>query len=126
MNIIKAFMDHINYIGAATLFVTGLYTVLTHSNILKKVIGLNVIETSVFLFFVSVGYVTGGKVPILEAGMTNPVFVNPLPTGLILTGIVVAVSVSAYSLSLVVRLYESYGTLDMDEIMKLRSGQVNE
>ena len=126
MNILRLLMDHINYVAAACLFVTGLYIVLTHSNILKKVIGLNIIETSVFLFFVSVGYVSGGTVPILEAGRENVVYINPLPTGLILTGIVVAVSVTAYSLSLVIRLYEAYGTLDMDEIMELRSGQTNE
>ena len=89
-------------------------------------VSLNIIETSVFLFFVSIGYVTGGKVPIIGVGGEGATYVNPLPTGLILTGIVVAVSITAYSLSLVVRLYESYGTLDMDEIMKLRGGQVNE
>lgn len=126
MNILRSIIEHINYVASAILFVIGLYTVLTHSNLLKKVIGINIIETSTFLFFVSIGYVTGGRAPIVEAGFVNPVYINPLPSGLILTGIVVAVSLTAYSLSLIIRLYEAYGTLDMDEIMKLRSGQTNE
>lgn len=126
MNILRSIIEHINYVASAILFVIGLYTVLTHSNILKKVIGINIIETSTFLFFVSIGYVTGGRAPIIEEGFANPVYINPLPSGLILTGIVVAVSLTAYSLSLIIRLYEAYGTLDMDEIMKLRSGQTNE
>lgn len=126
MNILKSIIEHINYVASAILFVIGLYTVLTHSNLLKKVIGINIIETSIFLFFVSIGYVAGGRAPIIEAENTNAIYINPLPSALILTGIVVAVSITAYSLSLVIRLYEAYGTLDMDEIMELRSGQTNE
>lgn len=126
MSILRSIIEHINYVASAILFVIGLYTVLTHSNLLKKVIGINIIETSIFLFFVSIGYVTGGRAPIIEAGSNNAIYVNPLPSALILTGIVVAVSITAYSLSLIIRLYEAYGTLDMDEIMELRSGQTNE
>ncbi|SET06711.1 multisubunit sodium/proton antiporter, MrpC subunit [Natronincola peptidivorans] len=125
MSILKSIIEHINYVASAILFVIGLYTVLTHSNLLKKVIGINIIETSIFLFFVSVGYVTGGRAPIVEAS-GNHVYVNPLPSALILTGIVVAVSITAYALSLIIKLYEAYGTLDMDEIMEARSGQTNE
>ncbi|SNS09770.1 multisubunit sodium/proton antiporter, MrpC subunit [Anaerovirgula multivorans] len=126
MSILRSIIEHINYVASAILFVIGLYTVLTHSNLLKKVIGINIMETSIFLFFVSVGYVTEGRAPIVEAGSNHAIYVNPLPSALILTGIVVAVSITAYSLSLIIRLYEAYGTLDMDEIMELRSGQTNE
>ena len=119
MELIKSIIEHINYIAAATLFVIGLYTVLTHSNLLKKVIGINIMETSIFLFFVSIGYVSGGSSPIITLG-EKQIFINPVPSALILTGIVVAVSITAYSLSLIIRLHETYGTIDMDEIMELR------
>lgn len=121
MDLLKELIDHINYVGSATLFVIGLYTVLTHSNLLKKVIGINIMETSIFLFFVSIGYITGGRTPIIVPGTQEVIYVNPLPSTLILTGIVVALSITAYSLSLIMRLYKEYGTLDMDEIMDLRS-----
>ncbi len=120
MEIFKAIIEHINYIAAATLFVIGLYTVLTHSNLLKKVIGINIMETSIFLFFVSIGYVSGGGSPIISLGGERQIFINPVPSALILTGIVVAVSITAYSLSLIIKLHETYGTIDMDEIMELR------
>lgn len=122
MELIKSIIEHINYIAAAILFVIGLYTVLTHSNLLKKVIGINIMETSIFLFFVSIGYVSGGSSPIITLG-GNQIFINPVPSALILTGIVVAVSITAYSLSLIIKLYETYGTIDMDEIMELRGGK---
>lgn len=114
-------LDHINYVGSATLFVIGLYTVLTHSNLLKKVIGINIMETSIFLFFVSIGYISGGKTPIIYPGTEDVYYVNPLPSTLILTGIVVALSITVYSLSLIMRVYKEYGTLDMDIIMGIRS-----
>lgn len=126
MEIVQAMMGRINYIGAAVLFVIGLYTVLTHPNLIKKVIGINIMETAVFLLMVSVGYVTGADSPILELTkeqtMRGP-YVNPLPTAMILTGIVVAVSITAYSLSLIIKIYEVYGTIELDEIMELRGDQ---
>ena len=113
--------NHINYIAAIALFVIGLYTVLTHSNLLKKVIGINIMETSVFLFFVSIGFVNDGNSPIIDLGSLGKIYVNPVPSALILTGIVVAVSITAYSLSLIIRLYQAYGTMDVDEILAMRS-----
>lgn len=113
--------NHINYIAAIALFVIGLYTVLTHSNLLKKVIGINIMETSVFLFFVSIGFVNDGNSPIIDLGSLGKIYVNPVPSALILTGIVVAVSITAYSLSLIIRLYQAYGTMDLDEILAMRS-----
>lgn len=113
--------NHINYIAAIALFVIGLYTVLTHSNLLKKVIGINIMETAVFLFFVSIGFVNDGNSPIIDLGDLGKIYINPVPSSLILTGIVVAVSITAYSLSLIIRLYQAYGTMDLDEILAMRS-----
>ena len=113
--------NHINYIAAIALFVIGLYTVLTHSNLLKKVIGINIMETAVFLFFVSIGFVNNGNSPIIDLGALGKIYVNPVPSSLILTGIVVAVSITAYSLSLIIRLYQAYGTMDLDEILAMRN-----
>ncbi|RQD73872.1 MAG: cation:proton antiporter [Candidatus Syntrophonatronum acetioxidans] len=114
--------ENMYYLVSVILFVIGFHTLLTHSNLIKKIIGMNIMETAVFLFFVSTGYVRGGVAPIIEPGVEQ--YVNPLPTALILTGIVVAVSVTAFALSLIVKLYESYGTLDAEEIMRIRSTEL--
>ena len=114
---IQFLVQNINYIGSSFLFVIGLYTVLTHPNLIKKIIGINIMETSVFLFFVSIGYVSQGRAPILLPDL-NVIYINPIPSALILTGIVVAVSITAYSLSLIVKLYQHHQTLDFDEILK--------
>ena len=112
--------ENMYFFVAIILFIIGFHTMLTHSNMIKKVIGMNVMDTAIFLFFVSTGYVSGGVAPIIEPGV-DQVYINPLPTALILTGIVVAVSVTAFALSLIVKLYEHYGTLDAEEIMRIRS-----
>jgi len=118
--------QNINYIGSSFLFVIGLYTVLTHPNLIKKIIGINIMETSVFLFFVSIGYIQGSRAPILNLDGKTALYVNPLPSALILTGIVVAVSITVYALSMIVKIYEAYGTIELDEIMKIRSEEANE
>lgn len=110
------------YFFAIILFIIGFHTMLTHNNLIKKVIGMNIMETAIFLFFVATGYVYGGRAPIIEPGVSQ-VYVNPLPSALILTGIVVAVSVTAYALSLIVKLYKHYGTIDAEEIMRIRGGE---
>lgn len=107
------------YLVAIVLFLIGFHTMLTHSNLIKKVIGMNIMETAVFLFFVSIGYIDGRNAPIIERQGQS--FINPLPSALILTGLVVGVSLTAFSLSLVIKLYKYYGTLDADEIMRIRS-----
>ena len=119
MEVIKMLLDNINYIGALALFVIGLYTVVTHSNLIKRIIGINIMGTGVFYFFVSIGNVVDGNPPIIELDNGALLYINPLPSGLILTGIVVVVSITVYSLSLVVRIYETYGTIDQDEIAKI-------
>ncbi|HSP46627.1 MAG TPA: cation:proton antiporter subunit C [Clostridiaceae bacterium] len=120
---INGILDNINYIGAMVLFVVGLYTVLTHSNLMKKIIGINIMETSIFLFFVSIGYVKGASAPILDPSSGQLVYVNPLPAAMILTGIVVAVSITAFALSIIIKIHEAYGTIELDEIMKIRSAE---
>ena len=110
------------YFFAIILFIIGFHTMLTHNNLIKKIIGMNIMDTSVFLFFVAIGYVKGGSAPILEPGVSGS-FINPVPSALILTGIVVAVSVTAYALSLVIKLYQYYGTIDAEEIMHIRAGE---
>lgn len=123
---IDSIIDNINYIGAFILFVIGLYTVLTHSNLLKRIIGVNIMETSIFLFFVSIGYIKGAQAPIIDATLGDIVYVNPLPSAMILTGIVVAVSITAYALSLIIRIHESYGSIDLNEILRPKGGDTNE
>ncbi len=112
--------ENFYYLAACILFLIGFHTMLTHSNLIKKLLGMNIMETAIFLFFVSIGYVHGGRAPIIQVG-EDYIYVNPLPSALILTGIVVAVSLTAYALSLIIRLYRHYGTLDADEIALLRA-----
>ncbi|NLY10811.1 MAG: cation:proton antiporter subunit C [Firmicutes bacterium] len=103
---------------AIILFLIGFWVMLTHSNLIKKVIGMNIMETAIFLFFVAIGYVNQGSAPIL--GREGVTFVNPLPSALILTGIVVSVSITAFALALIIKLHSYYGTVDADEIAQLR------
>ena len=119
MNILKAIVDNINYIGAIAIFVIGLRIVVIHSNMIKRIMGINIMGTGVFLFFVSIGNVTGGISPIVNPDSTDPIYINPLPSVLILTGIVVVVSITVYSLSLVIRIYETYGTIDQKELLEI-------
>lgn len=113
-------LDQVNYIGAVALFVIGLYMVLIRTNLVKKVIGMNIMETSVFLFFVTIGFLRDGEAPIISDPQAHTAYINPLPSALILTGIVVAVSITVFALSLIIRIHALYGTADMDEIQKIR------
>lgn len=111
-------LHNYHYIAAMLLFCIGLYTVIVRRNIIKKLIGLNIMETSVFFFYISLGYLDGGIAPIRVGGADPTRMVNPIPQALILTGIVVAVSVTALALALVILLYRQYGTLDVDRIFR--------
>lgn len=111
-------VDNFHYAGAVVLFCIGLYSVIMRPNIIKKIIGLNIMETSVFMLLVSIGYVDNGIAPIHSAGADPSLMVNPIPQALILTGIVVAVSTTAVALALVILLYRQYGTLDVDRLMR--------
>jgi len=117
-----ALRDNFYYLVSMVLFVVGFHMVLTHSNLIKKVMALNIVETAVFLFFISAGYASGGRVPIISGEVGRPL-INPLPSALILTGIVIAVSLTAFALSLVIKMYQFYGTLDADEIASIRLGR---
>lgn len=109
------------YLIAAILFVIGALTVLTRSNLFKKLIGINIMESAIFLMFVAGGNIRGGAVPILDKVNPEPLYINPLPSALMLTGIVVSVSVTAFALALIVRLYQSYGTTDARRIAEMRN-----
>lgn len=102
---------------AVILFAVGFSTLLLHRNLLKKIIGLNIMDTATCLALTAIGYIDGRTAPIIVDGVTGAShYVNPLPAGLVLTGIVVSVSVTALMLALTVRLYKRYHTLDLDEI----------
>ncbi|MGN0377559.1 MAG: sodium:proton antiporter [Suilimivivens sp.] len=107
---------------AMILFVIGFTNLLLQKNLIKKIIGLNIMDSAVYLFLAEKGYINGRTVPIVVNGVQDvEAYINPIPSGLVLTGIVVSVSVSALMLSLTIRLYRRYHTLDLDEItMRLK------
>ncbi|HUF71864.1 MAG TPA: cation:proton antiporter subunit C [Gammaproteobacteria bacterium] len=107
-------LGHYNYWIVIFLMMAGLYTVISRGNLVKKIAGLNIFQTSVFIMFISFGYISGGAAPILEDGVS--LYSNPLPHVLILTAIVVGVATTALGLALVVRIREAYGTVEEDEI----------
>jgi multicomponent Na+:H+ antiporter subunit C len=106
-----------NYWIVIVLMMAGFYTVIARGNLVKKVVGLNIFQTSVFLLYITMGYVEGGTAPIVDAGAT--LYTNPLPSVLILTAIVVGVATTALGLALTVRIREAYGTLEEDEIIEI-------
>lgn len=91
----------------------GFYIVISANNLVKKIVGLNVFQTSVFMLYISMGKVTGGTAPIVAEGITQ--YSNPLPHVLILTAIVVGVATTAVGLSLIVRIKRAYGTVEENE-----------
>ena len=103
-----------NYWIVIVLMMCGFYIVIARGNLVKKIIGLNIFQTSVFILFISMGKVIGGTAPILDAGITQ--YSNPLPHVLILTAIVVGVATTALGLALIVRIHAAYGTVEEDEI----------
>ena len=118
--------EHLEEIVAVLLFGIGFTTLLLERNLIKKIIGFNIMDSAVYLFLTSVGYIEGRTAPILTNGVTSAeYYTNPIPAGLVLTGIVVSVSVSAVMLSLTVRLYRRYHTLNIDRITLLMKGEDN-
>ncbi len=106
----------INFWIVIVLMMTGFYTLITRGNLIKKLIGLNVFQVSVFMLYISMGKVSGGSAPILDANVTS--YSNPLPHVLILTAIVVSVATTAVGLALTVRIQEAYGSIEEDEIQR--------
>jgi multicomponent Na+:H+ antiporter subunit C len=108
------FINLYNYEIAIFLAMVGFYVVVSRGNLVKKVAGLSMFQTSVFILYISMGVVTGGTVPIIVEG--GAIYSNPLPHVLILTAIVVGVATTAVALSLIIRIKEAYGTVEEDEI----------
>lgn len=107
---------HFNYWAVVFLMMTGFYVVISRGNLVKKIIGLNIFQTSVFLLYITMGKVTGGTAPIVAEGIE--VYSNPLPHVLILTAIVVGIATTSLGFALVVRIYRAYGTIEEDEIQE--------
>ena len=107
---------------AMVLFGIGFANLMFQKNLIKKIIGFNIMDTAIYLFLAGKGYISGRMAPIIVNGIQDTsAYINPIPSGLVLTGIVVSVSVSALMLALTVRLYKRYHTLDLDEIsLRLR------
>ncbi len=106
-------VDYYNYWVVVFLMMAGFYTVIAANNLVKKIVGLNIFQTSVFILYISMGKVSGGSAPIVAEGITT--YSNPLPHVLILTAIVVGVATTAVGLALVVRIKRAYGTVEENE-----------
>ena len=107
-----------NYWIVIALMMSGLYALIARGNLIRKLIGLNIFQASVFLLYISVGFVRDGAAPILTPGIES--YSNPLPHVLILTAIVVGVATTALGLALAVRIYRAYGTIDDDALDRQR------
>jgi multicomponent Na+:H+ antiporter subunit C len=117
---LKFIIGHLDYWLVIILMMTGLYVVVSRGNLVKKIVGLNVFQTSVFMLYISMGKITGGTAPIFTE---NPqeVYSNPLPHVLILTAIVVGVATTALGLALIVRIREEYETIEEDNILDVEN-----
>ena len=113
-------MGLLNYWLVVLLMLGGLYIVIAHGNLIKKMVGLNIFQTSVFVLFISLGKQPGGTAPIAIKGAVDTVYSNPLPHVLILTAIVVGVATTAVGLALAIRIKEAYGSVEEDEILAWR------
>jgi len=109
-----------SYWVVVVLMMAGLYIMIARYNLVKKIIGLGLFQTSIFYLYITMGKVSGGTAPILVKG-DQPVFSNPVPHVLILTAIVVGVATSAVALALIVRIFEEYGTIEEDEIKAIEA-----
>ena len=119
---IEQLADSWNYIIVIILMMTGLFIVIARTNLIKKLIGLSIFQTSVFLFYISLGKVAGGTAPILD-GNPGTLYSNPLPHVLILTAIVVGVATTALGLALILRINEAFGSIEEDEIIAAKLNQ---
>ena len=112
------FVGHYNYWMTVILMMIGLYVVVSRGNLVKKIVGLNLFQTSVFMLYISMAKIFGGTAPILTDN-PNEVYSNPLPHVLILTAIVVGVATTALGLALIIRIQESFDTIEEDEIFEI-------
>lgn len=103
---------------AVLLFGIGFMNLLLQQNLVKKVIGFNIMDSAVFLLLASLGYIDGGIAPIVGDRGFDPLYINPIPSGLVLTGIVVSLSITAFSLALIQRIYRQYGTVVLRDLLE--------
>ena len=115
MQTLASIIDHYNYIVTIFLMMAGLYIVVARGNMVKKLVGLSIFQTSVYLLYIAPGKIIGGTPPIIDPAFS--VYSNPLPHVLILTAIVVGIATLAFGLALVVRIREAYETIEEDEIL---------
>lgn len=116
----QGFFANYEEMAAIVLFGIGFTTLMLHRNLIKKIIGFDMMDSAIYLFLASKGYIEGHSAPIITDGITDTAaYINPIPSGLVLTGIVVSVSVTALMLAITVRLYRRYHTLDIDQISML-------
>jgi multicomponent Na+:H+ antiporter subunit C len=117
---LELFLINFPYFVSIILFSMGTLIVLTQPNLIKKVIGINIMQSAIFLFYIVVGNIHGGIPPIYDPNLPNALYINPLPSCLMLTGIVVGFSVTAFALALIVKLYIYYGTISSPNFMKMK------
>jgi multicomponent Na+:H+ antiporter subunit C len=111
-------LGYYNYWVFAILLMIGFYAVIARGNLIKKLLGLSIFQSAVFLMYITMNKVEGGTAPIVQDGVANQIFSNPLPQVLILTAIVVGVSTTAVGLAIVVRIKEAYDTIEEHEIFE--------
>ncbi len=116
MDVLATFVEHYNFVITIFLMVAGLYIVIARGNLVKKLVGLAIFQTSVYLLYIEPGKILGGTAPILDPEFS--LYSNPLPHVLILTAIVVGVATMALGLAIVVRINEAFGTVEEDEIVE--------
>lgn len=112
-------LGYFNYWVFAVLLMIGMYAVMSRPNLLKKLLGMGIFQSAVFLLYISMDKVDGGTAPILRDGISDEIYSNPLPQVLILTAIVVGIATLALGLAIVVRIREEYGTIEDDEILSI-------
>ncbi len=117
------FVNHFPYWVSVVFMMTGLYIVMSQGNLMKKVVGLNIFQISVFLSYILMAKVRGGTAPILKEGLDPSAYSNPLPHVLILTAIVVGVATTAVAYALIIRIQETYGSIEELEIYQMERKQ---
>jgi len=121
MNLLQTVYQYSYYAGAFGLILIGLYAVMVKTNIIKILIGINLIDVGVNIFLVSLGYINGKKAPIFSNSSITPAnSIDPIPQALVLTAIVIGLAVTALSLSVIIKLYQHYKTLDISKIREMR------
>ena len=118
MELLNMIVEHRFTVTAVVLFAIGMITMMLNPNLIKKVVGFNIMDSATFLMLATQGFIEGRTAAILtDGGANTALYVNPIPAGLVLTGIVVSVSVSAFSLALIQRIHKKYGTINLNELL---------